>query len=221
MARNMLPKKKAHFANNTLDTEAIKAWANLEPVKATPFKICFIGRLIPNKRVTRLVETHARLRQLIPGIELHVIGDGPEKPALDEALSNNCGMVHHGALVEEKEISKVLNACHAVFVPGSSGLSIVHALAYGKPYITIRGQDFTHGPEFDYLEDGVNSLILEGDSVAADAQRITDFLQDTDRYTSTCAAAYKTAEGLSVTRWTENMTRALRVRASGTESEHG
>ena len=46
-----------------------------------------------------------------------------------------------------------------VFVPGLSGLSINHAFAYGRPYATFSAE--RHGPEINYLINGVNGFIIK------------------------------------------------------------
>lgn len=49
--------------------------------KADPVLAC-VGRLVPTKRVDEVIDVAGRLRERWPGLRLHVIGRGPQSPAL-------------------------------------------------------------------------------------------------------------------------------------------
>ena len=99
-----------------------------------------------------------------------------------------------------------MKSSHLVFIPGHSGLSIVHAFCYGKPYATIDSED--HGPETAYLEDNNNGLLLSGD-IEQDCERIAALISDSRLYGEACRAAYETGCGLSKENWSRQMKYAL------------
>ena len=113
-----------------------------------------------------------------------------------------------GALVDEAAIAEQMRKSHAVFVPGESGLSVVHTFAYGKPYITCGLPELAHGPEIAYLRHGENGLLLAG-SFDENVARIQALLQDAVSYERACHAAFETARALSVENWCTQMGRAL------------
>ena len=76
-----------------------------------------------------------------------------------------------------------------------------------------------HGPEFDYLEDGKNGLILKGADEKEDCQRIVEFLSDQTAYVTMCDVAWRTAQNLSVEHWVERMSIALNVRVNTSEPD--
>lgn len=200
-----LPLGKAFFANNTLDTEGIWKHYEFEINRSAAKVILFIGRLIANKRLDLLFKYFEQLKKSLPGVRLNIIGDGPEAPKVKLAVENDDSITWQGAVVDEVEIARHMRAAHLVFVPGWSGLSIVHALCYGKPYVTIAGP---HPPEIDYLRDGENGLILRGD-IIEDCARITELLTDQDNYDKMCRAAFDKAKELSVEEWCSKMINAL------------
>ena len=156
---NLLPKEKAFFASNTLDTDEIWEHYNFQINKSENKVILFIGRLIQSKRVDLIFTYYKELRKHLPELQLIIIGDGPEAPIVKSMINEDGSITWLGAVVDEGKIAYYMRRTHLVFIPGSSGLSIVHALCYGKPYATIQGK---HGPEFAHLEDNVNGLVLEG-----------------------------------------------------------
>jgi glycosyltransferase involved in cell wall biosynthesis len=143
--------------------------------------------LTANKGVESLFEYYAELRK--HGIGLVVIGDGPERDRVANAVSRYPEIEWLGATDDEGVIAEQMRRTHLVFVPGHSGLSIVHSFCYGKPYVTLAGRH--HPPEIDYLEDRGNGLLLAGDfreNVAA----IVGLLEDEQAYEGYCRRAFAT-----------------------------
>jgi len=202
---DLLPAKKAYYANNTLNTDEIWKYYKFTLNHSAQKAILFIGRLIPNKNLGLLSAYYKELQKSLPDLKLLIIGDGPEAPLVQELVDNHDLVSWYGAVVNEEQIADIMRLVHLVFIPGWSGLSIVHAFCYGKPYVTING---SHPPEFDYLEDGVNGLVLGGD-VEKDCQRIVELLNDPAVYEKACRAAYEKAQELSIANWCQKMETAF------------
>ena len=90
-----------------------------------------------------------------------------------------------------------------MFVPGTSGLVINHAFAYGKPFITI-SNGVKHPPEIDYLEDGVNGLLL-GDDFDINVNRIKNLVTDSEQLNRFQVAAFVKAKEISATAWCDSI----------------
>ncbi len=206
-ARCLIQPGKAFFSNNTLDTKSI--WENytFEVNISSPKRLLFIGRLTRRKRLNLLLEYFREIQIRLPSAELLIIGDGPEAPIVQQAASDNPSITWRGLLVDELAIARVMKDIHAVFVPGDSGLSIVHAFAYGKPYITMAFHQ-QHGPEIDYVHDDVNGLLLTGD-LERDCERIATLLQDPHRYNAMCRHAFQEAQQLAIENWCARIRSAL------------
>jgi len=196
---------KAFFANNTLDTRDIRKHYDFEVNRAGHKTLLFIGRLTANKNLGLLLDYHRALGKRLPGTRLRVIGDGPRRGLIEQAAKADPLIEWFGAIVDEAKIAGHMRLAHLVLVPGWSGLSIVHAFCYGKPYATVAGE---HPPEFSYLKDNVNGLVLSGD-VDADAERMAGFLSDHEAYAEACRAAFETANSLSIENWLDQMAAAL------------
>jgi len=197
--QKLLPPTKAYFANNTLDTESIWQNYSFEVNTSTIKTLLFIGRLIPSKRIDLLFHYYRKLKELLPVLQLIIIGDGPESRVVNEAVKADGDIIWRGAVVEEAKITKHMRKAHLVFIPGASGLSIIHAFCYGKPYITRRNCKL-HGPELSYLEDGKNGMLLDG-NLRDDVSRIINLLNDNSQYIRFCESAYKKAQELSIENW--------------------
>ena len=207
LKEKLLSSSKAYYANNTLDTELI--WKNYSFSINTnaPKSLLFIGRLIPNKRLALLFSYYEELKKQLPDLRLIIIGDGPEAPFVDEISRKDENIIWKGAIIDEEKISQEMKKAHVVFIPGHSGLSIVHGFCYGKPFITSKVYK-NHPPEIDYLKDNYNGLFLSG-KLTPDCQRIVELLNDSEMYKSLCENAYYTAQGLTIQKWCNQIKFAL------------
>jgi glycosyltransferase involved in cell wall biosynthesis len=198
--------KKAEYANNTIDTESIKGVYQFRPPPSKR-NILFIGRLVQNKRIDLLIKYYIELKKRIPGLKLTIIGDGPEANKVKTAAKMIPGVEWKGAIVVESEIAPIMESASLVINLGHSGLSIVHAFAYGRPYITSLEYD-THPPEISYLKDEKNGLKLNG-PMLEDVERIAELLGNKKRLEHYCQQALLTANQLSIDNWCCQITAAL------------
>ncbi|MFT4802187.1 MAG: glycosyltransferase involved in cell wall biosynthesis [Flavobacteriaceae bacterium] len=204
----LIDSKKAFWANNTLDNIEIQKYYTYQlPPLDDHQHLLFIGRLIPSKRIGELIEYFNRLKTLIPGLELDIIGDGPESHIIKKAIENRGeGITWHGSLVNEDKIAPIMSKASIVFIPGHSGLSINHAFAYGRPYISLQGP--SHAPELDYITDGENGYILTGD-FDSNIKTIKDLLINRRQLEQFCNNAKAKSEYLSVENWVQQLKSSL------------
>ena len=203
---NLIIKEKAYWANNTIDTIEVKKHYDFTfpPIEAP--SILFIGRLIPSKRVGDLILYYKRLLTIHPNLKLEIIGDGPQKDIVKDAVDENQNIVWHGAIIDEEIISPIMKRNCLIFIPGLSGLSINHAFAYGRPYITLSADK--HGPEISYLKDGKNGYILNGSS-KENIDKISDLLSDKEKLKNFCLNAMSEGKDLTVEKWVEQIKNSL------------
>jgi glycosyltransferase involved in cell wall biosynthesis len=218
LSHRLLRRCQATFANNTLDTKSIWEGYSFEVNRSVPIRLLFIGRLIPSKRLDVLFDYFRALRVELPGLELSIIGSGPEQRWVNMMSANCDGVTWAGAITDEKQIARYMRQSHAVFLPGDSGLAIVHAFSYGKPFITIDAGEERHGPEIEYLLDGVNGLRLQN-SKAENLKRIISMLTEPVAYEAACRSAFQTGESLRVENWCERFYGALRSTRCAQDAE--
>ncbi len=108
--------KCTYIPENGVDSEycegAVKRSASL------PLKAAFVGRLVPYKGADMLLEAAAdflRAGQL----ELHIIGDGPQRPLLEMMVDrlNIRSSVHLHGWVSHVEVKDMLKACDFMALP--------------------------------------------------------------------------------------------------------
>ena len=123
-------------------------------------RIIHIGRLVKWKRVDLLIDSFAIVLEKYPHAELVVIGEGPEREAL-ELMVQNMGIEQNiifvGAIYDPIMIGAYMHSSSVYVLAGMGGLSINDAMAYGLPVIC----SVCDGTEIDLIEDGVNGFFFE------------------------------------------------------------
>ncbi|WP_353779883.1 glycosyltransferase [Winogradskyella sp. 3972H.M.0a.05] len=205
LEQKIISPEKAFWANNTIDTNEVKKYYEFIPPPANP-SILFIGRLIPSKRVGDLIKYFDSLKSVIPKLKLEIIGDGPDKNIVEEAASKDENITWHGAIIDEQYIAPIMARNSIVFIPGLSGLSINHAFAYGRPYITLIADK--HGPEISYITQGENGYVLNN-KFQENIDKITDLLNNNEKLLEFSLKAKSKGEDLSVEKWVQQVKHIL------------
>lgn len=101
-----------------------------------------------------------------------IIGDGPLKPD----FNNYSNVYDFGAIYDTAEKQDLFALADFYYQPGWVGLSIVEALAYGKPVLTFqRSEETKQCVEYSYIHNGENGLIFDDfDEMTAKLPSITD-----------------------------------------------
>ena len=206
LENKLVTPKKAFWANNTVDETEIKKNYTFQLPLENHLTLLFIGRLIPSKRISDLINYFKILKKNIRNLKLEIIGDGPENIIVKNAIKDNSDITWHGTLVDETDIAPIMTRSSLVFIPGLSGLSINHAFAYGRPYITLKADK--HGPEISYIKHGENGYILEGE-LEENISKLSDLLLDREKLNTFCNRAKETGEDLSVKMWVQQIKKSL------------
>jgi glycosyltransferase involved in cell wall biosynthesis len=196
---------KAYWANNTVDNTEIEKYYSFQLPPQTPI-IVFIGRLIASKRINDLLGYYKALKLKLPNLKLEIIGDGPEASMVKNAVDIDHNVIWHGTLVDEARIAPIMQRASLIFVPGLSGLSINHAFAYGRPYITLAAEK--HGPEISYVIHGENGYILDG-NFEENTNILQNLLKDNELLALFCKNAKATGDKLTVDKWVAQMKLSL------------
>ena len=141
-----------------------------------------LGRLVVQKRVTRVVDLVQDLAEEHPGLRVHIIGRGPEGEHLREQVERD-GLHEsvdlHGFLSEEDK-NAVLASCH-LHVTASEfegwGLTVIEAARLGVPTVAY---------DVDGLRDSVRDgetgwLVREGETLEDVVSRALKELSDPRR----------------------------------------
>lgn len=144
---------------NSQDCRDVAAACQQRHAPSGPLTALYCGSLYQEKRVDLLVQAAklALSRGLIA--RLIIVGDGPLRPYVEQQLT--VGIEFTGALFGQAKAEQFARA-DVVLNPGMTGLAILDAFNAGLPYITC--SDSVHSPEIDYLQDGVNGFMVQGDA---------------------------------------------------------
>src|SRR5271166_1588161 len=107
------------------------------------FVVLCVCRFYPRKRLNILLGAVERLRFKIPGLEVRIVGDGPEAPRLKSSCRKQGldGIVRWLGNVAQAELAREYNRCHCFCLPSvqeSFGIVFLEAMASGKPVIAAR-----------------------------------------------------------------------------------
>lgn len=154
----------------------------------------FIGGLDSSKRVPFLLEAASRAHKIDPSFRLLIIGDGSDRPLVEQAVQDPSGVIFTGPLTG-KQKTIALMAGKVIAMPGRVGLVAVDSFAVGRPVITA---DWPwHAPEFDYLNDGIDSLVT-ADDPGIFAEEMVALMKDGDRLKTLQAACLSKAKLYSI-----------------------
>lgn len=116
----------------------------------------FCARFTANRRVDLLLETINHLDSKKYGFV--IIGAGDSKPN----FSNFDNVYDFGAVYDTAVKQELFALADIYFQPGWVGLSIVEAMAYGKPIFTFeRSSETLQCVEYSYIHNGENGLIFK------------------------------------------------------------
>jgi glycosyltransferase involved in cell wall biosynthesis len=170
LTRAGMPRDRISLLNNTIDLDdEILCHAEAGRLDRSDLRrefglapdavvLTFVGRLLAGKRVEELIEAARELRAGGVGVEIIIVGDGPQRLALEQA-AGIAGWCHFlGAVHDAPGIARIYRVSDALVIPGYVGLAVNRAFAHGVPVITMQSR--WHSPEIDYVVDGGNGLIL-------------------------------------------------------------
>ena len=146
-----------------------------EPVRAEPAErvVLFAGRLIPEKRAPLAVEAMALAAERIDGLTGEVLGDGPEREAVREAIAEHGPqIVSARGFTSAETVAREMRRALCLLLPTvreGYGLVVVEAAAHGTPSIVVAGPD---NAAVELIEPGVNGFVCASSDPRAIAEEI-------------------------------------------------
>jgi glycosyltransferase involved in cell wall biosynthesis len=119
-----------------------------------PFTFGLLGRMAPGKGFQDALLAFARVRAAVPAVDLLLVGDGPERPAL-ETLARGAGIA--GAVCHvgwQHDVRPWLDATDVLVFPSRDepfGLAVLEAAAAARPTVA-------------YDEGGVRETVVSGET---------------------------------------------------------
>jgi L-malate glycosyltransferase len=181
-----VPATKITIVDNAIDTNEIRQQvrhmslekrlalrASLSIPASAPVAL-YCGGLDEMKKIPFLINSAKLVHARIPDLHLLLVGGGPQRASVESAI-NGLPWIHSMGPRFGVEKSKLMAISDLLLVPGAVGLVILDAFAAGLPLLSTRLT--IHGPEIEYLEEGINGLLSEPD-VAAFANTTASLLEN-------------------------------------------
>jgi glycosyltransferase involved in cell wall biosynthesis len=177
--------------------------------------LVYVGRLTEDKHVDELIEAVVRMNRQGDSqtvVEALIIGSGPMKDVLEQQAGGNPAIKFLGPIFDDARIARYIKIAAAVVIPGRAGLAVNHALAQGRPIITRNNA--VHGPEVEYISDGYNGLIIDGDMDAFVAT-LARFVASPEWQRQLSEGALRSREGLRMEHMVQQFDDAVKTIATG------
>jgi glycosyltransferase involved in cell wall biosynthesis len=140
--------------------EGIAAPGQATSAQRVPLQMLFVASLVEDKEPLAAVAIVDRIRKLVPGPTLHIVGDGPLRSQCEIAARRQDWMHYHGSQRGPRLRELALSSDLAI-IPGRVGLAILEMASAGLPVATFASS--LHGAEIAYLKDRVNGIFLDHD----------------------------------------------------------
>jgi glycosyltransferase involved in cell wall biosynthesis len=177
----------------------LSSWRRLLQIHPAPpeeskFVVLSVCRFYPRKRLHILLAAADRLRSTIPGIEIRIVGNGPEAPRLRSIWrqKNLQPIVTWLGNVSQAELAREYNRCQVFCLPSVQegfGIVFLEAMASGKPVVAARAgaapEVVKHGilvdpDDEESLAEGIQRLYADRALRAALAAKGSDFVKQFD-----------------------------------------
>ena len=139
------------------------------PIVLDPNKkknILFVGTLYKGKGLDLLLEAYkVAIDRAHIDNELHIIGDGEERKAIETYVKENRledKVVLHGAIFDEEVLAKHFAEALLCISPTQGGLSCPKSMGYGVPFVTKYSA--ITGGEIYHITPGVNGIMYQDDN---------------------------------------------------------
>ena len=181
-------KEKIFVAPNILDTKRLlrirddleksgKGTIRREINFKKKYNLIYLGRLLKEKEPDKLLDVFKIVSRKLKSIELHFVGEGPLYSKLLEK-SVGLNVRFWGNISDDIFLGKLLFSSDIMIIPGDIGLSVVHSFCFDCPVVTKKqGKEGPfHGPEIEYLINGVTGFLVEYGNNGKMANTISNYL---------------------------------------------
>ncbi len=152
--------KSHHMLENGVDLSNFRStpWPT-GASSSNPLRVLFVGRLVPFKGVSMLLEAVKHVLASTP-VELAILGDGPERVSLEKqavALGLSGAVTFYGNQGQDK-VSTAMQNAHVFCLPSvreSGGAVLLEAMASARPVIALK-----YGGPAELITEDVGHAIL-------------------------------------------------------------
>ncbi|HLC02069.1 MAG TPA: glycosyltransferase family 4 protein [Anaerolineales bacterium] len=148
-------------------------------------RLLFVGRLQARKRVDLLLKV---CRELVPKPEVWIVGDGPERQALEELAGRDYPQARFTGALQGEALREQYAGADLLVMPGTGGLAVQEGMAYGLPVIVGEGD----GTQEDLVRPDNGWLVPPGDGEGL-LMALRQAFSDPQRLLTMGAASHRSA----------------------------
>jgi glycosyltransferase involved in cell wall biosynthesis len=165
----------------------------------------FCGGLYKQKRIEFLLQAAKLIRTKIPDFELLIVGEGPDRPLVEQAAASN-SWIHYAGAIHGPAIAQYWHAAKVLLMPGLVGLVIVDGFIARCPIVTTRYP--YHSPEIAYLEHGFNGVVT-ADNIESFSAAAIQLLEDNDALDILRLGCAQSADNYTLDKMVENFAQGI------------
>jgi glycosyltransferase involved in cell wall biosynthesis len=164
-----------------------------------------VAHMYPRKNIAALIRATRLLADRVPGIEVRVVGNGPERAHI-QGLAKSLGVEAHVRLLGQlshRDLVTEFSSCDVFCLPSLQegfGIVFLEAMASGKPVVGCRTSST---PEL--VEHGVNGFLASPHDDLDLAEQLHRCLEDADLRISMSEANVLKAEQYDVSKTTSRL----------------
>lgn len=158
----------------------------LNPAKIT---LTYVGRLAEEKSIPEIIDAFAELSQKYP-LQLMLVGDGPIKNKLDDALEYTDGLYAFTGIKKGEELAELYASSDIFVFPSRTetfGQVVLEAMASGLPVVGYNAPGVC-----DLVVDGLNGVLAK--DFAEFKNAITELVTDSDKRKEYGRKSYELAQ---------------------------
>ena len=189
----------------SIDDSQIKKFCSSLKIPVNGPLALYCGSLYTEKKINFLLECADKIVEEIPDFNLLIIGSGSGS---DDFLRNSKNKNYIKYLGADFGCKKAIcfRIANVFLNPGLVGLGILDSFSVGLPFITTK--DALHSPEVDYLINGVNGYMVDGD-ISLYSKQAINLLRDEGLRKYLSIGAIKTSKRYSLENMVHNVSNGI------------
>lgn len=218
IAQSGFPRERITVLENSIDTitltqclqalslQSLQSLPEFENIQTQNVAL-FIGGMYPEKHITFLLEAIEYIHNDLPNFQMFFIGDGIQAQYVRDFSATNPWVHFVGNKFENQKVP-YFKMSKALLLPAAVGLTVLDSFALETPLITIENMD--HGPEIEYLSNGVNGILLPFPQTPRSyANRVVEFLTNPKEQALLKQGCVKSRDVYSLENMVENFVQGI------------
>lgn len=159
VVQNAIDTKKLNEQYNSIPETEVDELRKKHSILPEEKVLIYCGALSKEKNIPFLIETADKLKAGGHSFRLIIMGNGPMVKFVEAAAQERAWLIYTGPKFG-REKALYFRLSDLFLLPGAMGLAILDSFAFETPIVTMKYE--FHGPEFEYIEDGHNAIVSEG-----------------------------------------------------------